>query len=688
MCFIISKFIKSSLYVSLIFSISIVLYCSKIHSETKFWAAGSTIKIRPETPVQTTNWIWSETFNRILIKACKNEWESFQVCISNGNQQLNNVTIEVSSVTNEKMEVILKDNVKIYMELFLNVTKPSDELGAIGLWPDPLLPYTGASNIAPNTIRTFFIKYFIPVSTSAGDYYGTVTVKTNGIVQFNTTLIIKVWDFAISDERHLLSALGVSDYQVWEKENIGGICCKTNFNLANKLKEYYKILDDARLNVECLFPFWPTWNNTTDQVTWDSLVHEMWDYTFKNLHFKKFRFPFEIDNPINTNTYPLFSQAYNQKVSNYIHQCVNYFILNDYNIKDHNFFHLALLDEIYTEPKYEMATNFANLFNSIDDRLRMHVGWILNLPSYTYSPLPPTMVGKIEHWALLENTFESNRVQVKQRQLLGDCFCVYPAVGPKSPYVQLFTDHPAIDARIMPWMNWKFNVQFLYWQVCHYEEVGINVWTDPLTFEDEEEEDNFANGDGVLIYPGALKGLSKPQPSLRLELLREGCEDFEYLYYLASLGGEVYAKSICDTLFTKYDDLIRDENKLYQARENIANQILNILYGNSSNGDNKNALNKEGCLNVIAAPNPFIPSKGRGSEESGITFYNVPQDGIIKIYTINGQLIITLQNPDDQNKIRWNVQNKKRKKIASGIYLCLIRDGKGNKQILKIGIIR
>lgn len=336
-----------------------------------------------------------------------------------------------------------------------------------------------------------------------------------------------------------------------------------------------------------------------------------------------------------------------------------------------------------------MATNFANLFNLADSRSKMYVGWVCNLPLFDQSPLPPIMVGKIERWGFPEDTFELNwnQIELRQQNYPNEIYSVYPAVGPKAPYPQPFTDHPAIDCRIIPWIDWKYSLQFMYWQACYYDQVGNNVWTDPLTYD--VGGTTFANGDGVLIYPGALQGLLEPQPSLRLELIREGFEDYEYLYLLASLGEKNYVENECDMLFTKFADITRDEDKLYQARENIANKILELLYPTippTTHIDNSS--NDNQMVNTTVGPNPFIPSQGLGNENDGITFYNLTTSSVIKIITLNGNLIVTLKNPSSTGKIKWDTRDSNSKLVKSGIYLCYIQDSQGNKKMFKVAIIR
>jgi hypothetical protein len=44
------------------------------------------------------------------------------------------------------------------------------------------------------------------------------------------------------------------------------------------------------------------------------------------------------------------------------------------------------------------------------------------------------------------------------------------------------------------------------------------------------------NGDGLLIYPGAEAGVNGPILDFRCKAIRQGGQDFEYLYLLEKMG--------------------------------------------------------------------------------------------------------------------------------------------------------
>jgi hypothetical protein len=73
-----------------------------------------------------------------------------------------------------------------------------------------------------------------------------------------------------------------------------------------------------------------------------------------------------------------------------------------------------------------------------------------------------------------------------------------------------------------------------------------DVWRDALTFDETAKPWKGGrypaawairlNGDGLLIYPGLEAGVDGPLASLRLKNIREGAQDFEYLYLLEKTG--------------------------------------------------------------------------------------------------------------------------------------------------------
>jgi hypothetical protein len=123
--------------------------------------------------------------------------------------------------------------------------------------------------------------------------------------------------------------------------------------------------------------------------------------------------------------------------------------------------------------------------------------------------------------------------------------------------------------RIMPWLSWAYRVSGeLYFHTTYAYEHG-DPWVDQYYFS--------GNGDGTLFYPGSpdrIGGRSHiPIESIRLKLIREGLEDYEYLVILKRLGGAAEADRLVRRLVRKPYDWERDSAALMAVRTALAERI-------------------------------------------------------------------------------------------------------------------
>lgn len=91
------------------------------------------------------------------------------------------------------------------------------------------------------------------------------------------------------------------------------------------------------------------------------------------------------------------------------------------------------------------------------------------------------------------------------------------------------------------------------------------------------------NGDGTLFYPGTPAKIGGtqhvPVSSIRLKLIREGYEDYEYLAMLDRLGDGTFARQTAATLFPKpYLANQTSSSQLYAARAALASRITELLH--------------------------------------------------------------------------------------------------------------
>ncbi|PIZ14818.1 hypothetical protein COY51_07195, partial [Candidatus Desantisbacteria bacterium CG_4_10_14_0_8_um_filter_39_17] len=90
--------------------------------------------------------------------------------------------------------------------------------------------------------------------------------------------------------------------------------------------------------------------------------------------------------------------------------------------------------------------------------------------------------------------------------------------------------------------------------------------------------------------------------------------------------------------------------------------------------------------NVIVFPNPYKPKDAvRGT----LKFNNLTSQATIKIYTIAGELVVTLEENDGDGTYEWNGKNESGEEIVSGIYIYRVTNNQADKPAVgKIAIIR
>ena len=123
------------------------------------------------------------------------------------------------------------------------------------------------------------------------------------------------------------------------------------------------------------------------------------------------------------------------------------------------------------------------------------------------------------------------------------------------------------------------------WQAFRYKTTGelyfatdydlTTAWTDQFDFG--------GNGDGTLFYPGkpSIVGGTHDIPieSMRMKLIRDGEEDYEYLRFLAAHGDRSQALTVVENLFPTMYQSSRSNAAVQAARRKLADLIAGIVGG-------------------------------------------------------------------------------------------------------------
>lgn len=132
----------------------------------------------------------------------------------------------------------------------------------------------------------------------------------------------------------------------------------------------------------------------------------------------------------------------------------------------------------------------------------------------------------------------------------------YLCTGPKSPYITEFIDHDAINMRMWIWASYIYNLKgVLVWETTWWnsnyaypEGYLQNPWEEAMSWAISYGipfgmKSPWGNGDGRFFYPlnqspndGSTDPvIGEPVPSFRIEALRDGIEDYDYLMVLKQM---------------------------------------------------------------------------------------------------------------------------------------------------------
>ena len=91
---------------------------------------------------------------------------------------------------------------------------------------------------------------------------------------------------------------------------------------------------------------------------------------------------------------------------------------------------------------------------------------------------------------------------------------------------------------------------------------------------------------------------------------------------------------------------------------------------------------------ILVIPNPFIRHSAYESNEYELKWMirGLPEDCIITIYTVTGELVNEFRHTSSQSAFEyWNLRNKNEQEVAPGLYFFTIEDLTGNNKEPYIG---
>ena len=371
-----------------------------------------------------------------------------------------------------------------------------------GWWPDPLLDFQTVCDAQPGEHVAFWIDVATSARTPAGDYQGTVTVKAEGRAPIVLRLTVHVWDFELPQRGHLRNAFTYNERRVQRLYNK-----EWSKALARK---YHDLILDHRLNIDQLY-------------RGDAPDVEVVKYgVSRGMNAFNVGSEFRHDQPKEP-----------EKLAAYIER-----------LKSDGLFDYAYVygfDEVKADKFAEMKETFGLVHQRYPGLKTMTTAQDRSFGVKT------GLRDVVDIWVPLTDAYdlaEARKLRAEGKQMWW-----YVCIVPPHPYANWFIEYPAIESRLLTGaMSYKYEVDgFLYYLINEWQSnrrpISQGPYTewDPASFSerkdpnDKEKITAYANGDGSLICPGP----DGPLSTVRLENIRDGFEDYEYLYLLKELSAKV-----------------------------------------------------------------------------------------------------------------------------------------------------
>ncbi|UCH79245.1 MAG: DUF4091 domain-containing protein [Candidatus Coatesbacteria bacterium] len=161
----------------------------------KIWATGPDEVVTREAFYEPDNYLYDGS--TIHLTALRGETEAFQLVVNADYGNINDVEVKVSPLAGPGGAQLPAENVSVYFEYYLATTSPSNSNGRLGEIPDALPPLAQPFDLAKAQAQPLFVVVDVPRETKPGVYAGDVVVTARGAESEKLTLAVEVLDVAL-----------------------------------------------------------------------------------------------------------------------------------------------------------------------------------------------------------------------------------------------------------------------------------------------------------------------------------------------------------------------------------------------------------------------------------------------------------------------------------------------------------
>lgn len=419
------------------------------------------------------------------ITAAGNEVADFQVALR-ASRALGPLSLEVDPPHGTDGATAPGVTVQVRLEGLVKTEKPSGFLIRPGLCPDPLLLQSSVS-LEPDQTRGFWVNLYVPTGTPAGAYEGDISIRAGEQTLVHSTYRLQVYDFSLPRIPALRTAFQVSVDKGWS--HLLDYYPGPDLSL---VKALWESLARHRIAPMHLGPGGPPRSaGPAELADFDRYLD-----LAKELGFNSFG-PFMWGPPVDT-----------EEARQWVRQMTDHYASQ--GVLDRLYVYMCQFDEAGPE-RYTALREYAAALKQAEPRLPRFI---------TVAP-HPDLYGAIDWWCPGTPAY---RLDVaRERRALGEKVWWYTCVT-WSP--GLLLDAPGTEHRALLWLTFTQEADgLLFWCLNYWPQ---NPWETTVM-----GAGTAGNGDGYLLYPRREGDpTDRVYETVRLEILRDSIEDYDYLTLL------------------------------------------------------------------------------------------------------------------------------------------------------------
>lgn len=432
------------------------------------------------------------------ISCARREYEAIQLCVIPVAEEKTLRSVRVSCTTlRGQTTVINTENVEILVVAYIK-TEPVDyPVIYKGEWPDPLIPQgIMAVDVEPEEMAVFWVEVYVPEATPPGIYEGRLKVDVENSHSLSVPLRVRVWNFEIPKEMHIPCITGLR----------GGVFTVSG-EPGEEQRAYRSYVE--RFLRHRIFVGPPCTVPERDDPHFQKLDRELGWAIEKGLRDFVVRFD-------------------RKRPEEFVSLCNH--------LRRKGWLRYARVKVGIDEPDiehYERVVKDAELVKRLVPDLRTFV---------TESP-HPELIGKMDISLsdICTEREEWNRKAKEMGARIYYSMCHIPVrarfLRPQYLAPNMILDIPAVFHRVVFWIAWVNGIHGIsFWGGnTEWKKDIAKLWSEnlwPANWEGNWVYSGRHNGNGITVYPGK-NGM--PWGSIRMKVMRDGSEDYEYLWLLGKL---------------------------------------------------------------------------------------------------------------------------------------------------------